>query len=255
MPLAPFARKDAPNKELKEAWGYYHTPRCQYPTAPGFVTARSLNQIITYDAFNMAEVFLTQPLQIVAGSMVGSEWMNDDPYKRAASTKKDFHVVEGANHMSLTMCLSGTWLAHPVDELHSEHVDFAGGHMLERSRLFLISALGETVLTTGTAIVAVLMTGDDRHHRRRWRVPSRSQAWYLRTVPRVSSRVQVVGTVALLVLDSCTRRTRVRRVNRGGCEPGILGDVRIAGEREITFGRAAESSRERGTQRTSEVLR
>jgi fermentation-respiration switch protein FrsA (DUF1100 family) len=44
-------------------------------------------------------VFLTQPLQIVAGSMVGSEWMNDDLYKRAASTNKDFHVVE-ANHMS-----------------------------------------------------------------------------------------------------------------------------------------------------------
>jgi hypothetical protein len=39
----------------------------------GFATARSLNQIITYDAYNMAEVFLTQPLQIIAGS----EWMSD----------------------------------------------------------------------------------------------------------------------------------------------------------------------------------
>jgi uncharacterized protein len=29
------------------------------------------NQIITYDAYNMAEVFLTQPLQIVAGSVAG----------------------------------------------------------------------------------------------------------------------------------------------------------------------------------------
>jgi low temperature requirement protein LtrA len=37
-------------------------------------------------------------------------------------------------------------------------VDFAGGHMLERCRLFLIIALGETVLTTGTAIAAVPMT-------------------------------------------------------------------------------------------------
>jgi hypothetical protein len=48
------------SKELEEAWEYYHTPRAQYPTAPGFATARSLSQIITYDAFNMAEVFLTQ---------------------------------------------------------------------------------------------------------------------------------------------------------------------------------------------------
>ena len=27
--------------------------------------------------------------------------MSDDLYKRAASTNKTFHVVEGANHMSL----------------------------------------------------------------------------------------------------------------------------------------------------------
>jgi uncharacterized protein len=101
MPLAPLRKEDAPNKELEEAWEYYHMPRCAYPTAPGFATARSLNQIITYDAFNMAESFLTQPLQIVAGSVVGSKWMSDDLYKRAASAKKDFHVVEGANHMLL----------------------------------------------------------------------------------------------------------------------------------------------------------
>ena len=49
VPLAPLRKEDAPNKELEEAWEYYHTPRCQYPTAPGFATARSLNQIITYD--------------------------------------------------------------------------------------------------------------------------------------------------------------------------------------------------------------
>jgi hypothetical protein len=45
----------------------------------------------------MAEVFLTQPLQIVAGS----KWMSDDLYKRAASAKRNFHVVEGSNHMQL----------------------------------------------------------------------------------------------------------------------------------------------------------
>ncbi len=56
--------------------------------------------------------------------------------------------------------LIGTWLGHPIPGrwLHSENVDFAGGHMLERCRLFLIIALGETVLTTGTAIAAAPMT-------------------------------------------------------------------------------------------------
>ena len=101
VPLAPLRKEDAPNKELEEAWEYYHTPRCEHPNAPGFMTARSLTQIVTYDAYNRAEAFLTQPLQIVAGSVAGSKWMSDDLFARAASEDKQFHVVEGANHMSL----------------------------------------------------------------------------------------------------------------------------------------------------------
>ncbi len=101
IPLAPLREEDAPNEELRQAWEYYHTDRCQHPNAPGFATARSLNQIITYDAYNKAEAFLTQPLQIVAGSLAGSKWMSDDLFQRAASHDKHLHVVEGANHMSL----------------------------------------------------------------------------------------------------------------------------------------------------------
>jgi low temperature requirement protein LtrA len=55
----------------------------------------------------------------------------------------------------------GRWLAHPLPwrRLHSEHVEFDAGHMLERCRLFLIIALGETVLTTGATIAASPFTG------------------------------------------------------------------------------------------------
>lgn len=101
MPLAPLTEKDAPNEELRQAWEYYHTPRAECATAPGFATLRSLNQIITYDAYHMADVYLTQPIQIVAGSVAGSKWMSDDLFDRAASTDKSFHVIEGANHMDL----------------------------------------------------------------------------------------------------------------------------------------------------------
>lgn len=76
-------------------------PRAQYPTAPGYATLRSLNQIITYDAYHMAEVYLTQPTQIVAGSQAGSKWMSDDLYDRTSSQDKRYHIVEGANHMDL----------------------------------------------------------------------------------------------------------------------------------------------------------
>ena len=73
------------------------SPPAQYPTAPGWATARSLNQIIPYDAYNMAEVFLTQPLQIVVGSEASSKWMSDGLLKRAASKDKHMHVVQGSN--------------------------------------------------------------------------------------------------------------------------------------------------------------
>lgn len=101
FPLAPMKEEDAPNEELRQAWEYYHTPRCEHPNAPGYMTTRSLSQIIAYDAFHKAEAFLTQPLLIIAGSEAGSKWMSDDLYARAASTDKSFHVVEGANHMEL----------------------------------------------------------------------------------------------------------------------------------------------------------
>lgn len=101
LALAPMKEEDAPNAELRGAWEYYHTPRCEHPNAPGFTLARCLTQIITYDAYNKAEAFLTQPILAVAGSRAGSKWMSDDLIARAASTDKSLYVVEGADHMDL----------------------------------------------------------------------------------------------------------------------------------------------------------
>lgn len=53
--------------------------------------------------------------------------------------------------------LTGTWLAHPVPGRHrfrTREVSFAPGHMLERSRLFLLIALGEAILGCGSAVAA-----------------------------------------------------------------------------------------------------
>lgn len=52
--------------------------------------------------------------------------------------------------------LAGTWLAHPVPHrrLRSERLEFGGEHLMERCRLFLLIALGETVVTPGTALAS-----------------------------------------------------------------------------------------------------
>lgn len=101
IPLAPLKEEDAPNEELRQAWEYYHTPRAAHPNSPSFATARSLTQLITYDAYHKAEAFLTQPLVAIAGSVAGSKWMSEDLIQRAASQDKTLHIVEGANHMEL----------------------------------------------------------------------------------------------------------------------------------------------------------
>lgn len=101
MPMAPLHEDDTPYTDLKEAWEYYHTDRAQCSTSPGYGTARSLTQLVTYDAFNMAEVFLTQPLFMVVGSIAESKWMSDDLMNRAGTENKQMYIVEGANHMKL----------------------------------------------------------------------------------------------------------------------------------------------------------
>jgi len=57
--------------------------------------------------------------------------------------------------------LVGTWLAHPIPgrKLRSVNVPFDADHMLDRCRQFVIIALGETVVRTGTAIAGAPETG------------------------------------------------------------------------------------------------
>lgn len=57
--------------------------------------------------------------------------------------------------------LVGASLAHPIPgrRLQSENLEFDADHMLERCRLFLLIALGETVFTTGVALAHAPFSG------------------------------------------------------------------------------------------------
>lgn len=57
-----------------------------------------------FDAFHLAERLLTQPLQIIIGSVPGGFGSYRDGFElfnRARSDKKDIFVVEGASHYDL----------------------------------------------------------------------------------------------------------------------------------------------------------
>lgn len=66
-PIVPQKAEEAPNADLAEAVEYYRTPRAQCSTSPSIAPTRSLMQLVTFDAFHLVDLFLTQPIQIVAG--------------------------------------------------------------------------------------------------------------------------------------------------------------------------------------------
>ncbi|NIY49256.1 alpha/beta hydrolase [Cedecea colo] len=101
LPTTPNSREEAPNRDFAEAYEYYRTPRAIHRNAPSKFTTRSLAQLITYDAFSHADVFLTQPLLVIAGSEAGTRWMTEAIYQRAASQKKTIHIVNGATHIAM----------------------------------------------------------------------------------------------------------------------------------------------------------
>ncbi|XXF77735.1 alpha/beta hydrolase [Myxococcaceae bacterium GXIMD 01537] len=101
MPLAPTSPDPALPPDLRDAYEYYHTPRAEHRNAPGKAPLRSLSQLVGYDAFHLAELLLTQPLRLIAGSKAGSRWHSETVFEKAASRDKQLHIVEGANHMDL----------------------------------------------------------------------------------------------------------------------------------------------------------
>lgn len=90
--------------DVTEADDYYTTPRGQSPNSPNKLNFTSMGLVIGFDAFHLVEELLTQPLQIIVGSVQGAFGSYKDGhelYNRAASEKKDILVVEGASHYDL----------------------------------------------------------------------------------------------------------------------------------------------------------
>ncbi len=100
-PTSPPSTEEAHNTEVAEAYEYYRTDRAMHGNAPSKMTTRSLAQLVTYDAFNNADVFLTQPLCVIAGSEAGTRWLSEQIVERAASKNKSLHIVDGATHISM----------------------------------------------------------------------------------------------------------------------------------------------------------
>lgn len=90
--------------DLVGAVDYYRTSRGQSPNSPNKLKFTSVDSIIGFDAFHLADSLLTQPLQIIVGGVQGAFGSYKDGhylYNLAASEKKDLFVIEGASHYDL----------------------------------------------------------------------------------------------------------------------------------------------------------
>lgn len=101
VPFSPPSLDGVEERDMREAYDYYRTARAQHPNSPSRFTTASLTRLVGYDAFHLAELLLTRPLQLVAGERAGSLWYSQEILAKAASAEKHLHVVAGATHMSL----------------------------------------------------------------------------------------------------------------------------------------------------------
>lgn len=104
VPWVPEENKNAADIDLREAYEYYRTPRGQHSCSPNKLRFTSMGAVICFDAFHLADMLLTQPLQIIVGSREGAFGSNRDGhylYEHAASKEKDLLVMEGASHYDL----------------------------------------------------------------------------------------------------------------------------------------------------------
>lgn len=90
--------------DVFEATEYYRTPRGQKPNGRNSWLFSQQSTAVGWDAYHLAEVFLTQPLMVVVGDKVGSFGAYRDGYEifgKAASKKKEIIEIAGWSHYDL----------------------------------------------------------------------------------------------------------------------------------------------------------
>lgn len=100
-PYVPPKPDDKTPHDLADAHDYYCTPRAQHPNAQNKMLLRSVPLVLNFDAWQFADLFLTQPLLIVVGEKAESRWHSEKIYKMLEGKNKNLKkvVVPNAKHM------------------------------------------------------------------------------------------------------------------------------------------------------------
>ena len=101
VPYVPEVGDTTAPLDLQEAGDYYRTPRGQHPNSTNKMLFTGVGYGILFDGFGQADVLLTQPLLLIAGSEAGSLWHSQELITKAASKDKELFIINGATHMDL----------------------------------------------------------------------------------------------------------------------------------------------------------
>lgn len=97
----PNLGEDSPLRDMREGTDYYCTPRGQHPNAPNKMILTSLIDWIAFDAFDLVNLLLTQPLMICAGTEAESLWQSKELFSKAPEGNKELFLIEDKSHMDL----------------------------------------------------------------------------------------------------------------------------------------------------------
>lgn len=103
-PTYEMAKEAGADIDILEATEYYRTARGEKPNGVNKTLFSHNAAAMTWDAYNLAEKLLTQPLMVIVGSKPGAFGAYRDGFeivRRAASQKKELVVVEGWSHYDL----------------------------------------------------------------------------------------------------------------------------------------------------------
>ena len=84
----------------KEAYEYYRTPRCQYPTSVNRYLVSSNDKLAAFDAFAYLDTVAPRPILLIVGSRADTLYFSEDAYARARHPK-ELYSIEGATHVDL----------------------------------------------------------------------------------------------------------------------------------------------------------
>ncbi|KAG5358576.1 hypothetical protein CJU89_5195 [Yarrowia sp. B02] len=101
MDWSPETKNSHDTREQQDAYEYYRTLRGAHPDAPSKFTGRSLTQLATYDAFHLAEQFLTQPTMLIVGTEASTRWYSQQLLDKVGDDLVSLFTIRDASHFDL----------------------------------------------------------------------------------------------------------------------------------------------------------